>query len=119
MIAISTFRPSFPFNVSALLLKPTYSTSHGVTKKTYNEQNGEIINISFKAYGGTETTNNNVYTIIDTAICETWFRPDITSDCRLKITNTGVTYEILGIVENINVRNQFCRFKVRAIVGGA
>lgn len=116
---INTYRPSFPFTVRALLLKPIYTQSHGVVKKTYNENQGEEINISFKTYGGTESTNNNIYTIIDTAIIETWYRQDIVSDCRLKILSTNVVYEILGNVENIDMRNQFLKFKVRAIIGGA
>ena len=32
---------------------------------------------------------------------------------------TGKVYEILGEVENIDMRNQFAKFKVRAVKGGA
>lgn len=113
------YRPNIPYSTAMLLITPTYSTSYGVTKKSYDETKGKIIKASFKTYGGTETTNNNVYTIIDTAIVETWYRTDIVSDCRLKLLQTGVTYEILGNVENIDMRNQFLKFKVRSIMGGA
>lgn len=113
------YRPNYPYSATMLLITPTYVTSHGVTRKIYDEKNGKLIKVSFKTYGGTETTNNNVYTIIDTAIVETWFRTDIISDCHLKLLQTGVTYEIIGNVENIDMRNQFLKFKVKTITGGA
>lgn len=55
--------------------------------------------------------------IEDTAVIETWFRPDIKSDCILEDVN-GIRYEILGTPENINMRNQILRFKIRAVKGG-
>lgn len=113
------YKPNYPYSATMLLITPTYTTSHGVTRKIYDEKKGKLIKVSFKTYGGTETTNNNVYTIIDTAIVETWFRTDITSDCHLKLLQTGVTYEIIGNVENIDMRNQFLKFKVKTITGGA
>ena len=54
--------------------------------------------------------------MINTATVETWYRPDIKADCRLRLTD-GAVYEILGAPENIEMRNQFCKFKVRAIEG--
>ena len=57
--------------------------------------------------------------VIDTAYVETWYRPDIKSDCRIRVMETGKVYEILGEVENIDMRNQFAKFKVRAVKGGA
>ena len=115
---MKSFKPSYPFSCAVYLLKPVYTTGHGVTKKTYAET-GDILNVSFKTYGGTETTNNDIYTVVDTAIIETWYNPDITSDCRIKNIATSTTYEILGNVENINMRNQFVKFKIRAVKGGA
>lgn len=112
------FKPSFPFTTSIMILKPTYTTSRGVVKKNFNET-GDIVNCSFKTYGGTESNNNDLYTIIDTAVIETWFRPDITSECRIKVRSTNKVYEVIGNVENIDMRNQFLKFRVRAIQGGA
>lgn len=112
------FKPSFPFTTSIMILKPTYTTSRGVVKKNFDET-GDIVNCNFKTYGGTESTNNDIYTIIDTAIIETWFRPDITSECRIKVLQTGKIYEVFGEIENIEMRNQFAKFRVRAVQGGA
>lgn len=113
-----TFKPAYPYSTAVELLIPTYSTVKGVQTKTFPAE-GVIINCSWKTYGGTETNNNDVYTVVDTANVETWYRPDIKSDCRLKVLSTGDVYEIKGKPENVNMRNQYIRMKVQAIEGGA
>ena len=50
---------------------------------------------------------------------ETWYRPDVTAKCRIKVMQTGDVYEIIGKPENINMRNQYLKFKVQAVEGGA
>lgn len=115
---MAEFKPSFPFSTPIELLIPTYTTSKGVKVKSFPDS-GIRLDCSFKTYGGTETTTNDLYTVIDTAIIETWYRPDIKSDCRIKLLSTGQVYEIIGNPENINMRNQFVKFKVRAVEGGA
>ena len=96
---------------------PVVVTAKGSSKKTY-PINGELIYCSFRTFGGTETTSNGVLTIEDTAVIETWFRPDIKSDCILEDAD-GIRYEILGTPENVNKRNQILKFKIRSIRGGA
>lgn len=115
---MAEYKPAFPFSTPIELLIPTYTTKKGVGVKTY-PKNGIILNCSWKTYGGTETTTNDVYTIVNTANVETWYRPDIKSDCRIKLIPTGEIYEILGKPENINMRNQFVKFKAQCIEGGA
>lgn len=107
-----------PYTVPVELFIPTYSSAKGVQKKTFPAK-GERLNCSLKTYGGTETTENGVYTVLDTAQVETWYRPDIKADCRIKVLSTGAVYEVIGKPENIDMRNQFVRFKVRAVEGGA
>ena len=60
---------------------------------------------------------NGVYAIEDTAIVETWYRPDIRSKCRIAL-ETEEVYDILGEPEDINRRHQFLKFKVRRVTGG-
>lgn len=115
---MSEYRPSEPFTVPLMLLIPTNNTAKGSTKKVYPDE-GEIIFCSFKTYGGTETTSNGVLVVEDTANVETWYRPDITSNCRIKLADTGEVYEIIGKPENINRRNKYLKFKVKAVTGGA
>lgn len=114
---MSSYKPS-PFTTPVKLLIPTCQTIKGVPKKTYPE-NGDLIWCSFKTYGGTEREVNEAYSIEDTAKIETWYRPDIKSDCRIMLAESGATYEILNEPENIDMRNQYCTFKVRRIKGGA
>lgn len=115
---MANFKPSSPYSTAIELLIPTYTTKKGVQVKSFPNE-GIQLNCSWKTYGGTETTNNDVYTIVDTANVETWYRPDIKGDCRIKLIATGDIYEVIGKPENINMRNQFVKFKVRAVEGGA
>ena len=114
---MAEYRPSVPFSTPAHLFIPKYVTAKGSTKKVFPET-GELIFCSFKSYGGTEKFSNDLYSIEDTANIETWFRPDITSGCVLELSE-NVRYEIISEPENINMRNQFLKFKVRRIEGGA
>lgn len=101
-----------------------YSVSNAVNKKTYENANG-VIMANFKTYGGTETTNNGRLSVEDTAQVVCFFRPDIQSNCRLVLldgtegTNDAKIYEVVGVPENIEMRNQFLKFKVRRVKGGA
>lgn len=115
---MAEYKPSFPFTTPIDLLIPSYTESKGVKVKTFPAV-GIRLNCSFKTYGGTETSTNGVFSVIDTAIVETWYRPDIKPDCRIRLFSSGQVYEIIGKPENINERNQFIRFKVRAVEGGA
>lgn len=114
------YRPITPFSVPMKLLIPTTTRVKGTPVKTYPEpENAPTIYGSFRTFGGTENFENNLYTIIDTATIETWYRPDITSDCRLYICATGDTYHVKGTPENIEMRNQFLQIKVEKIGGKA
>lgn len=115
---MSEYKPSLPFAIAFMLLTPTYTTISGVEKKTFTAS-GEIIYGSFKTYGGTEHAVNGIYSIEDTANIETWFRPDIKSDCRIKRVEDGAVYEIINEPEDINFRHQFMKFKVKRVKGGA
>ncbi len=110
------FKIAQSFNVPMELLIPTLTNSNGIVTKTYPAQGVQIFG-NFKTYGGTEVVNSGVYSVEATASVETWYRPDITAACRLRID--GNDYEILGQPENIGMRNQFLKFKVRLKQGGA
>lgn len=97
--------------------KPVYKTDFGVTTKTW--QDGDVIYVNFKTYGGTESVSNDVLSVIDTAQITCWWRPDIKSDCRLVRLKDGAAFEILGEPENLEQRDQILYFKVRRVKGGA
>lgn len=110
------FKPSLPFNVESQLLIPTSTYIKGTLKKVY-PASGESVFISFKTFGGTETNSNGSVVIENTGVVQTWYRPDISADCRLVIG--GLPYEVISPPENINMANQYLQFKVRAVKGGA
>lgn len=117
---MAEYRPSLPFVVPMILLIPTYTKKQGVPFKSYPTlENGILIYGTFKTYGGTKKTENGLLSVEDTANVETWYRPDIKSDCIIALAESGAKYEILGEPENINLRNQFCLFEIRRIKGGA
>lgn len=117
---MASYKPSTPFSAALVLLIPVYTDSFGVSSKSYPSiDNGIVIYGSFKTYGGTERDVNGLYSIENTAVIETWYRPDIKSNCRIAVPQTGEIYEILGEPENINLRNQYLKFKVQQVKGGA
>lgn len=117
---MANYRPNLDNMIPLFLFIPTYSTVSGVEVKTFPSwENGSLFYGSFKTYGGTERDINGLYSIEDTAVIETWFRPDIKSDCRIGVPATGAVYEVINQPENVNMRNQFLKFKVKRVRGGA
>lgn len=104
---------------TAMLLQlPTDTVKYGVSTRTWVTADGAVM-CNFKTYGGTEKVSNDILSVEDTAQIVCWYRPDIKSDCRLIRASDGAAFEILGEPENIEMRNQFLKFKVRRIKGGA
>lgn len=112
------YRPSTPFNVAMKLLVPTDTVVKGVTKKVFPEpEDGILFFGSYRSFGGTENIANDLYTVYNTATVDTWYNPNIKSDCRVYICETGETFEIINAPENIDLRNQYLRFKIQKIGG--
>lgn len=113
------YRPSAPFNVAMKLLTPTGTErTYGAATKTYSApEDSELFYGSFRTFGGTENFRDNVLTIIDTAVIDTWFRPDIKSDCRIYLCDTGQIYDIVSDPEDIDFRHQYLQFKVQKAGG--
>lgn len=111
-----------PKNINELrtaveLLVPTYSKVNGVRVKGYSTT-GLTIYCDWKTYGGTETTVNGVFSVIDTAQVTCWYNPDIVANCRLK-KQDGAIYEIVTPPENVEDANVYMQFKVERVKGGA
>ena len=100
------------------LQQPTTKKVNGVNTKTFKNVKG-LIYANFKTYGGTESESNGLLVVEDTATLVCWYRPDITSGCRIVRLTDNAIYEILGEPENIEQRNMFLKFKVRRVKGGA
>lgn len=114
---MSEYKPATPFNVPGQYFPVTGQTNiKGVIKNTYAET-GTTFYCSFRTFGGTEISNNGVTVIQDTATIETWYDPNIKANCKIVIG--GINYEILGVPENIEMRNKWLKFKVKSVRGGA
>lgn len=114
------YKPKTPYATPLILLKPTTTKIQGVNQKSFPAvTDGELFFGSFRSFGGTETTENGIYSVVDTATVETWFRPDIKADCRIALAETGAVYEIVGTPEDIEMRHQYLKVKLRRIGGGA
>lgn len=100
------------------LQQPVKTVSYGVNKKTYENIKG-VVMANFKTFGGTEKNDNGILSVEETAQVVCRYRPDIKSDTRVVLLQTGAVYEILGDPENIEMRNMFLKFKLRRVKGGA
>lgn len=105
------------FNVPVKLLTPTTKKVNGVNQKTFEEA-GQFF-CSFKSFGGTEKIINDVIVVEDTAVVELFYNPQVKNDCRLILPlNNSSEWEILS-VENIDMKNQYLKLRVRRIKGKA
>lgn len=102
-------------NVKFKLIKLKTEKVLGADKIT-EEEIGEFF-ANYKTYGGTERETNGKYVIEDTAQITTFYRPDITSGCKLIREIDNAQFEILNEPENIEMRNVALKFKVRRLKG--
>lgn len=113
------FRPTAidELHTPVKLLIPTVDKYNGVETKMYPDD-GPLLFVNWKSFGGTENVVNGVMSVIDTAQITTWYRPDIAANCRL-LRDDGKLYEIISEPENADLGNQFLVFKVERVKGGA
>lgn len=112
------YKPSAPFTVPMKLLVPTETSSYAVATKAFTAiKDADVFYGSFRTFGGTEAYKDNVLTLVDTGVIDTWYRPDIKADCRIYLCDTEDTYEIVGKPEDIDFRHQYMRFKVQKVGG--
>lgn len=115
------YKPATPFTVAMKLLVPVDGSAYGVSTKAYTDPkdipDNQVFFGSFRTFGGTENIKNDVYTVIDTAVIDTWYRPDIKSNSRIYICETAQTYDVIGTPEDIDQRHQYLKFKVQKVGG--
>lgn len=100
------------------ILVPTETIKTGTVKKVFSDpETSELFYGSFRTFGGTEYNQNGMFTLLTTATIECWYRPDIQANCRIYICETNETYEIIGEPEDINMRHQYLKFKVKKVGG--
>ena len=113
------YNPMTPFDVAMKLLVPTSTVVKGVTKKVYPDPDDvtEVFFGSLRTYGGTENMSNDIFTVYDTAVIDTWYNPAITSDSQVYICETGEIFDVISRPENIDMRHQYLQFKLQKIGG--
>ena len=112
------WKPSAPFNVAMKLLVPVTTQSYGAGKKNFSApENSELFYGSFRTFGGTESIKDDVYTVINTGVINTWYRPDIKANCQIYLCDTEQIYDIVSDPEDIDFRHQYMQFKVQKIGG--
>ena len=119
-MAKKNYKPAEPFVVPMKLLVPVTTTPYGAGKKVFSApETSDLFYGSFRTFGGTENFKDDVLTIINTGIVDTWYRPDIKADCQIYLCETGEIYDIINDPEDIAFRHQYLRFKVRKVGGKA
>lgn len=114
------FKPKVPFNVPMKILVPLSTSVLGVVTKSFTDpEDSELFFGSVRKFGGTENVEDGIYTLIDTATIDTWYRPDIKGNCRIYMCETGEVYELSGDPEDIDMRHQYLQLKVRKVGGQA
>lgn len=119
-MARKQYRPAKTFNTPMYLYTVTgYTETMGVQEPVYAET-GILFFGSFATYGGTERVVNDIVVVEDTAMVETWYRPEFTAAARVALaSNPGKVYEITGEPENIEQRSLYTKMKLAAVRGGA
>lgn len=117
------YKPAAPFATPMYVLTPTYKTVKGVRQQVWPAVDTlgdeDLIFGSFRSFGGTDVSRDDLVVVQSTATVDTWYRPDIQSNIRLYLPQTGDTYEILGDPEDISMRHQYMRIRVSKIGGKA
>lgn len=113
------FKPPEQMTTPMRLQKRKVTTVSGAKETTYKDaEQDPVIMCNFKSKGGTESTHNGQYIVLDTATVQTWYRPDIKKGDRLIMVQDGSAWDIKGNPENIEMRNQMLILKVQN-AGGA
>ena len=121
---MARFKPTAPFNVPMKILIPTYQTTKGVRTPVYPEpaalSDDEFLFFgSVRSFVGSITTENDLNVSQNTIYIDTWYRPDIRSNCRIYLCETEDTYEVVGDPEDIEMRHQYLRIRAQRIGGAA
>lgn len=111
------YSPKGRFNVPFMVLNPTYEEKLGNRIPIYPKKSDVIVDGSFRTFGGTETEINDVLAIINTAVIECWYIPEIKSDSRLVRLEDSAVFEVKSDPEDINYMHQFLNFKVERLRG--
>ena len=112
------YKPSAPFTVAMKLLTPIATEAYGVKAKGFSDpKDSSVFFGSFRTFGGSEALQDDVLTLVNTGVVDTWYKPDIKADCRILLCDTEQEYDIISDPEDIDFRHQYLKFKVKKVGG--
>ena len=103
------------FVTPALHKKPSYALINGHNQKTY-ELVGTIKG-KFKQKSTSELNANALVVVEDKITFVTWYSSTLAAQDILTINN--IDFEIVGTVENVEMRGRYAVLELRRIEGGA
>lgn len=103
------------FITPALHKKAVTKTSGSRTSKSYKKLG--TVRGKFKQKGTAETNANGLTIINEKTTFTTWFKADFAAADILTIN--GVDFEIIGVPENVEMRNRYSVLTLERIGGGA
>lgn len=109
--------PSFPMSVPMTIMIPEDVRVQGVPKKVLKE--GDLFFGSYRTYQTNDRTNNDVKTPERVVVVDTWYRPDIKSNNKIRMEPGGEIYDIVGDPEDIEMRHQFLQIRLQRAGGKA
>ncbi len=99
-----------------LLYKASNTKIAGVENITYAIDDEPLLFCNVKTFGGTESINAGMLTIISTAQITTFYRTDVKHHDKIKLPD-GTFWRIISEPENIELRDKFMMFKVEKVAG--
>lgn len=102
------------FVTPAVHKKPTIENINGHSQKTYTEVG--TIKGKFKQKSTSEMNVNGLKLINDKISFVTWYTPTLDAQDILNIN--GIDYEIVGTVENVEMRNRYAVCNLERLKGG-
>ena len=112
------YQPQVPFTVPFRIISATRKKVNGMAMMEYNEDlNSEVYFCNAKAYVGITKKLNDLSVEEDTLTVDTYWIPSLKKNDRIRLLDDDSVWELYVSPENINRRNQWCRFKVVRIYG--
>lgn len=97
------------------ILKQEKVNINGYIEIKNPEISEEVIWCVWKSYGGTETDIDGLSVFQDTATVECRYTPEIKQNDTIQNLITNNKYQIITVPDNINMMNQWLRFKVKRL----
>ena len=111
------YKPFHPFSTPLTIMIPTEERVQGVPQKSLKE--GDLFFGGVRSFSSQERDSNGVISPERTLVIDTWYRPDIKANNKIRLEPGGELYDIIGEPEDIGFRHQFLQIRCRRAGGKA